>query len=63
MGCTITSDTKIDKEVDNRQAEANSAFGKLYKRVWKSKHLKKGGTKTSIYQAVVLTTRVYGSES
>ena len=41
LGCTISSDAKIDKEVDNRLAEANSAFGRLYSRVWSSKHLKK----------------------
>ena len=32
LGCTITSDTKIDREGDNRLAKANSAFGRLYKR-------------------------------
>ena len=62
LGCTITSDAKIDREVDNRLARANSAFGRLYKRVWNNKHLKKG-TKISVYRAVVLTTLLYGSES
>ena len=62
LGCTITSDAKIDKEVDNRLAKANSAFGRLYKRVWNNNHLKKG-TKISVYRAVVLTTLLYCSES
>ncbi len=62
LGCTITSDAKIDREIDNRLAKANSAFGRLYKRVWNSKHLRKG-TKISVYRAVVLTTLLYGSES
>lgn len=35
--CTITSDTKIDREVDNRLAKANSSNSILYKRVWKEK--------------------------
>ena len=42
LGCTITSDARIDREVYNRLAKANSAFGRLYKRVWNSKRLKKG---------------------
>ncbi|CAH1249728.1 Hypp8672 [Branchiostoma lanceolatum] len=62
LGSTISSDARIDKEVDNRLAKANSAFGRLYRRVWSSKHLKKG-TKVSVYRAVVLTTLLYGSES
>ncbi|CAH1270878.1 Hypp4486 [Branchiostoma lanceolatum] len=39
---TISSDARIDKEVDKRLAKANSAFGRLYRRVWCNKHLKKG---------------------
>ncbi|KAL8569424.1 hypothetical protein ACOMHN_054139 [Nucella lapillus] len=62
LGCTIYSDAKIDKDVDNRLAKANSAFGRLYHRVWNNKHLKKD-TKISVYRAVVLTTLLYGSES
>jgi len=62
LGCTITSDAKIDKEVDNRLAKASCAFGRLYKRVWNNKHLKKN-TKISVCRAVVLTTLLYGSES
>jgi len=62
LGCTITSDAKIDREVDNRLAKANSAFGRLYKRVWNNRQLKKG-TKISVYRAVILTTLLYGSES
>ena len=29
--------TKVDKEIDNRLAKANSSFGRLYKCVWKNK--------------------------
>ena len=53
LGCTITSDAKINRELDNRLAKANSAFGRLYKRVWNSKDLKKG-TKISVYRAIIL---------
>ena len=41
---------------------SSNAFGRLYKRVWKNKHLKKG-TKISVYRAVILTTLLYGSEA
>ena len=61
LGCIITSDAKIDREIDNRLAKANSAFARLYKSVWNSKNLKKD-TKISVYRAVVLTTLLYGSE-
>lgn len=62
LGCVISSDAKIDKEVDNRLAKANSAFGRLYKRVWNNSNLKRD-TKVSVYKAVVLTTLLYGTES
>ena len=42
-------------ENNNRVAKANIAFGTLYKRVWSSKHPKKG-TKISVYRAVALST-------
>ena len=62
LGCEITSDAKIDREIDKRLAKSNNAFGRLYKRVWKNKHLKKG-TKISVYRAVIPTTLPYGSEA
>ena len=40
LGCTISSDGKIDNEIDNRLAKANSSFVRLYKRVWNNKNLK-----------------------
>ena len=62
LGCTISSDAKIDKEINNRLVKASSAFGRLYKRVWNNRHLKKG-TKINMYRAAVLTTLLYGAES
>ena len=47
LGCIITSDAKIDKEVDSRLAKTNKAFGRLFKRVWSNKHLRKD-TKVSV---------------
>ena len=62
LGCTISSDARVDKEIDNRLSKANSSFGRLYKRVWNNKHLKTQ-TKIRVYRAVVLTTLLYGSET
>ena len=62
LGCTISSDAKIDKEIDNRLAKANSSFGRLYKRVCNSNSLK-CKTKIRVYRAVVLTTLLYSSET
>ncbi|GFN82465.1 nucleoside diphosphate-linked moiety x motif 17-like [Plakobranchus ocellatus] len=62
LGCTISSDAGLDKEIDNRLARANSSFGRLYKRVWNNKSLKIK-TKIQVYRAVVLTTLLYGSET
>ena len=62
LGCTISSNARIDAEIDNRLAKANRAFGRLYKRVWENKHLK-SSTKVSVYRAVVLTTLLYGAET
>ncbi|XP_069749915.1 uncharacterized protein [Narcine bancroftii] len=62
LGCTISSDARIDNEIDNRLAKANSAFGRLHKRVWKNNQLK-NLTKISVYRAVVISTLMFGSES
>lgn len=62
LGCIISSDAKIDREIDNRLSKANSSFGRLYKRVWNNKNLK-NKTKICVYRAVVLTTLLYGSET
>ena len=62
LGCVISSDGKIDKDIENRLAKANCAFGMLQKRVWRNKVLK-NATKISVYKAVVLPTLLYGSES
>ncbi|GFO47334.1 hypothetical protein PoB_007383900 [Plakobranchus ocellatus] len=62
LGCTISSDARLDKEIDNRLARANSSFGRLYKRVWNNKSLKIK-TRIQVYKAVVLTTLLYGSET
>ena len=53
LGYIISSDAKIEKEIDHRLSKANSSFGKLYKRVWNNKNLR-NETKISVYRAMVL---------
>ncbi|XP_076031095.1 uncharacterized protein LOC143019340 [Oratosquilla oratoria] len=62
LGSTISSDARIDKEIDNRLSKDNRSFGRLYKRVWNNKNLK-SKTKIYVYRAVVLTILLYGSEA
>ena len=62
LRCTLMSVVKFKKVVDNRLAKASSAFGRLYKRVWYNKYLKKG-TKISVYRTIVLASHLYGSKS
>ena len=62
LGSIISNDAKIDAEIDNRLAKANKAFGKLIKRVWRNKDLKKA-TKIKIYKTIILPTLLYGAES
>ena len=62
LGSVISFDAKFDREIENRLSAANRAFGRLRKRVWGNKELKRE-TKISMYSAVVLTTLLYGSES
>ncbi|GAB1603816.1 hypothetical protein Ahia01_000662900, partial [Argonauta hians] len=61
LGSTITSNAKIDKELDSRLAKGNSAFGRLRGRVWNNRHLRRR-TKIHVYRAVVLSNLLYGSE-
>ena len=60
LGSTVTSDCSIDKELDNRIQCASSSFGRLWKRLWSS-HDTKVTTKIAVYNAVVLSTFLYGT--
>ena len=61
--CTISSNVRIDGEINNILAKANCALGRLYKCVWNNIEHLKSKMKISVYRAVVLTTLQYGSES
>ena len=62
LGCTNSSDAKIDKEIDNRLAKANNSFGRLYKCEGNNKGLK-SKTEIRVCRAVVLTTTLCDSET
>ena len=58
LGCTITLDAKVDKEVDNRLEKISNAFGRQYERVWCNWHLKNN----SKIRVIVLATLLCSSE-
>ena len=62
MGSTISSSLSLDDELNSRIGKAATAFGKLSDRVWENNKLTTK-TKMLVYQACVLTTLLYGSET
>ena len=58
LGSTISREANIDVEVNNRLSEANSAFGRLRKKVWDRRGISQE-TKLRVYMAVVLTVLLY----
>ena len=62
LGSHLSSNTGIEDEVQYRLRCASLAFGKLRKRVFDD-HDIRTSTKIKVYQAVVLPTLLYGSET
>ena len=62
LGSTISSNLSLDAELDTRIGKAMTAMARLAKRVWDNTRLTTN-TKMRIYQACVLSTLLYGSES
>ena len=62
LGSHLSSNANIEDEVQYRLRCASSAFGKLRKRVFDDHDLRVS-TKLRVYQAVVLPTLLYGSET
>ncbi|XP_046863472.1 uncharacterized protein LOC124457235 [Xenia sp. Carnegie-2017] len=62
LGSTISSNAKIEKELRNRMGRASAAFRQLNDRLWQNKHVSTR-VKAKVYQAVVLTTLLYGAEA
>ena len=62
LGSTLSHNATIDREITNRISKASSSFGRLRKTVWERRGIKLA-TKLKVYQAVVLTTLLYGCET
>ena len=61
LGSLITADSSCDREIKIRIGKANAAFGKLTK-IWKKNGFSMK-TKIRLYNAIVLSTLLYGSET
>ena len=62
LGSIVSSSTSLDAEISCRIAKAAAVMAKLSKRVWGNDLLSER-TKMCVYQACVLSTLLYGSES
>ena len=62
LGSTVTSNNSSDAEIDKRISAASKAFGALISRLW-SRHDIKLQTKIKIYNATVLPSLLYGTET
>ena len=62
LGSTITSNLSLEAEINTRIGKAASCMARLSKRVWENKRLTTR-TKAKAYQACVLSTLLYGSET
>ena len=62
LGSTISSCLSLDTELNTRIGKAAAAMSRLAKRVWTNPMLTIN-TKMRVYQACVLSTLLYGSES
>ena len=62
LGSTISSDERIDAEIQRRMARASASFGRLRQRLWHNHHVSTR-VKGKIYCAIVLSTLLYGAEA
>ena len=62
LGSTLSRNATIDAEISRRISQASSAFGRLREKVWERRGISLR-TKLKVYQAVVLTTLLYGCET
>ena len=62
LGSTITDNLSLDAEIDKRIGKAATIFARLTVRVWNNSKLTVK-TKMSVYNACVISTLLYGSET
>jgi len=62
LGSYLSNTISVDNDIESRLAKAGDAFGKLQPGLW-GEHSVALLTKIAVYQAVVLSTLLYGCES
>lgn len=62
LGSSLSSCCSLDTEIHTRINKASSSFGRLRSRVFENRNLKVS-TKIAVYNAVCLSTLLYGAES
>ena len=62
LGTTISSNGRIDNEIQRRVAKANASFGRLRQKLWNNHHVSLR-VKGKIYRAIVLSTLLYGAQA
>lgn len=62
LGSLLTSKCNSEKDIEHRVAAAHIAYGKLCRRVFDNKDLTRR-TKLMVYEAVVVSTLLYGCET
>ena len=62
LGSTVTTDARLDVELQTRMAKASASFGRLNVRLWRNKDVSTK-VKCQVYRAVILSTLLYGAES
>ena len=62
LGSIVSSSSKIDNDVIDKINKASRAFGSLRSKVFSNKHLKLS-TKIQVYEAVCISSLLYGAET
>lgn len=62
LGSTLSSDNSLDQEITNRIRAAHCSYGRLMRRVFLN-HGLRTCTKLAVYQAVVVSSLLYGCET
>ena len=62
LGSTISDNLSLDAEINKRIGKAATTLGRLTSRVWENKKLTTS-TKMAVYNACIISTLLYGSET
>ena len=62
LGSVISDDCTVNNDIATRLQKANRSYGELQKRLWSQSGIKVKA-KVKVYKAVILTIRLYESQS